>query len=85
VHFDPQEVLTSPDSTTAKTHITTTPPPGGIKYSANAKNAVVTWFGKDSTGRLRFNSKSFATVPTMRSSRSVGTAVASALRSRFPT
>ncbi len=90
MHFDSQEVLASPDSTTAKTYITTndgstwlfvaetvsanwpfnpddyeipytsgyqaaalttTPPPGVIKYSANAKNAVVTWFAKDSTGR----------------------------------
>jgi len=31
--------------------LTTTPPLGVIKYSANTKNAVVTWLAKDSTGQ----------------------------------
>jgi hypothetical protein len=88
VQFEDQEVITSPDSTTGQTYITTsddytwlfvaqtvsanwpfipaqyeqdyqsgyeaaavttTPPPGVVKYSANTKNAVVTWFAKDQT------------------------------------
>ncbi|MGB8852404.1 MAG: hypothetical protein WCC69_02415 [Pirellulales bacterium] len=90
VQFNSQDVLTSPDSATAETYITTsdeytwlfvaqtvsanwpfnaddyatdydsgyeaaavttTPPPGVIKYSANTKNAIVTWLAKDSGGQ----------------------------------
>ncbi|MFM7135500.1 MAG: hypothetical protein ACKO1M_00310 [Planctomycetota bacterium] len=90
VQFDSQEVLTSPDSVTGETYITTsddytwlfiaetvsanwpfdaadystpyasgyqaaavttTPPPGVIKYSANTKNANVTWRAKDAAGQ----------------------------------
>lgn len=90
VEFNAQDVLTSPDSTTGETYITTsdeytwlfvaetvsanwpfdradysvpftsgyqaaalttTPPPGVIKYSANTKNAIVTWLAKDADGQ----------------------------------
>lgn len=90
VEFNAQDVLTSPDSVTGETYITTTdgytwlfvaetvsanwpfnaadyetdyqsgyqaaalsttPPPGVIKYSANTKNAIVTWLAKDSDGK----------------------------------
>jgi hypothetical protein len=90
VQFDSQKVITSPDSTTGETYITTsddytwlfvaqtvsanwpfnaedysvpftsgyqaaalttTPPDGVIKYSANTKNAVVTWAAKDGNGK----------------------------------
>jgi len=90
VQFDSQDVLTSPDSATGETYITTsdeytwlfvaqtvsanwpfdaddydepyesgyeaaalttTPPAGVIKYSANTKNAIVTWLAKDADGK----------------------------------
>ena len=90
VQFNSQDVLTSPDSTTGETSITTsdqytwlfvaetvsanwpfnpddystpyasgyqaaalttTPPPGVVKYSANTKNANVTWLAKDADGQ----------------------------------
>lgn len=90
VEFNSQDVLTSPDSTTGETYITTsdtytwlfvaetvsanwpfdaadyttsyssgyeaaalttTPPPGVVKYSANTKNALVTWLAKDANGQ----------------------------------
>jgi len=90
VQFDSQDVLTSPDSATGETYITTsdeytwlfvaqtvsanwpfdaddydepyasgyeaaalttTPPAGVIKYSANTKNALVTWLAKDADGK----------------------------------
>lgn len=90
VEFNAQDVLTSPDSVTGETYITTTdgytwlfvaetvsanwpfnaadyetdyqsgyqaaalsttPPPGVIKYSANTKNAIVTWLAKDADGK----------------------------------
>lgn len=90
VVFNSQNVLTSPDSATGKTYITTsdsytwlfvaqtvsanwpfdaadyssdyssgyeaaalttTPPPGVVKYSANTKNATVTWLAKDENGQ----------------------------------
>lgn len=89
VEFNSQDVLTSPDSATGETYITTaddytwlfvaetvsanwpfdaadytvpfksgyqaaalttTPPQGVIKYSANTKNAIVTWLAKDASG-----------------------------------
>ena len=31
--------------------LTTTPPPGVVKYSANTKNAVVTWLARDAGGQ----------------------------------
>lgn len=90
VEFNAQDVLTSPDSTTGETYITTsdeytwlfvaetvsanwpfdradysvpftsgyqaaalttTPPAGVVKYSANTKNAVVTWLATDAEGQ----------------------------------
>lgn len=89
VQFDSQDVLTSPDSATGETYITTSdeytwlfvaqtvsanwpfdaddydepyesgyeaaaltaPPAGVIKYSANTKNALVTWLAKDADGK----------------------------------
>lgn len=90
VQFNSQDVLTSPDSATEETYITTsdeytwlfvaetvsanwpfdaddystpyasgyqaaalttTPPPGVVKYSANTKNANVTWLGTDADGQ----------------------------------
>ena len=90
VEFESQEVLTSPDSATGETYITTddgytwlfvaetvsanwpfdpsdyttpyasgyqaaalstTPPAGVVKYSANTKNANVTWRAKDAAGQ----------------------------------
>ena len=90
VEFESQQVLTSPDSATGETYITTsdyytwlfvaetvsanwpfdaadyttpytsgyeaaalttTPPPGVIKYSANTKNAMVTWLAKNADGQ----------------------------------
>lgn len=90
VQFNSQDVLTSPDSTTGETYITTSdeytwlfvaetvsanwpfnpddysedyasgyqaaaltafPPAGVVKYSANTKNANVTWLAKDADGQ----------------------------------
>jgi hypothetical protein len=49
--FDPADYSASYTSGYQAAAFTTTPPPGVIKYSANTKNAVVTWLAKDANGQ----------------------------------
>ncbi|MFM8984809.1 MAG: hypothetical protein ACKONH_01875, partial [Planctomycetia bacterium] len=49
--FDAADYTTSYSSGYEAAALTTTPPPGVVKYSANTKNAVVTWLAKDADGQ----------------------------------
>lgn len=49
--FDPDDYSTTYKSGYEAAALSTTPPPGVIKYSANAKNADVTWLARDADGK----------------------------------
>ena len=49
--FNPDDYSTPYSSGYEAAALTTTPPPGVVKYSANTKNAVVTWDAKDADGQ----------------------------------
>jgi len=49
--FNPDDYSTPYSSGYQAAALTTTPPPGVVKYSANTKNAVVTWDAKDADGQ----------------------------------
>lgn len=49
--FDPADYDTPYASGYQAAALSTTPPPGVIKYSANTKNANVTWLAKDADGQ----------------------------------
>ncbi|MFM8984726.1 MAG: hypothetical protein ACKONH_01455 [Planctomycetia bacterium] len=49
--FDPTDYPASYTSGYQAAALTTTPPPGVVKYSANTKNALVTWLAKDANGQ----------------------------------